>query len=90
MIAVVKKQDVQTVIKINTTSWKNKDEKGVEKKQQESKTVESVRRVCLSCLCGMTSLWTAAVFVNQGRPVVFVGLFLMKETKEEMHEWEKE
>lgn len=30
-------------------------------------------------VCGMTSLCTAAVFVNQGRPGVFVGQFLWQE-----------
>lgn len=30
----------------------------------------------------MTSLCTAAVFVNQGRPGVFVGQFLREEKKE--------
>lgn len=46
------------------------------------------------CLCGMTSLCTAAVFVNQGRSGMFVGRFLgagkREARKEEKQEREKE
>lgn len=51
-------------------------------KTAREKKSEGDRRVFLSCLCGMTSLCTAAVFVNQGRPGVFVGQFLREEKKE--------
>lgn len=72
---------------------KNKDG-GDNRREMERKRD---RLVFLSRLCGMTSLCTAAVFVNQGQGC-FVGLFLGEEggkTREERkggkkHEREKE
>lgn len=63
---------------LNTTPGEKKQRRerwGGEGKRQERRG-NRVRHVCL---CGMTSLCTAAVFVNQGRPGVFAGLVLSEE-----------
>lgn len=64
----------------HTTREKKQRREG--KQREKKKGGGGDRRVFLSCLCGMTSLCTAAVFVNQGRPGVFVGQFLREEKKE--------
>lgn len=65
----------------HTTREKKQRREG-KQQEREKKKMGGDRRVFLSCLCGMTSLCTAAVFVNQGRPGVFVGQFLREEKKE--------